>query len=353
MTEAEYRAHPAVNFSSLSWLATSPRVYYQNKYNPVEEEDKSYFAVGGAIDTIMTQSWDEFKKQYHILKSPRPTGKLEIVIEKFLLYHLEKGVSKDVAFDAAYEAAEYKVSKDKIRENMEANAYFRERMDYHGKKRIITYDEYKLINNLVETINKHDRAKKWFTPKEGVEITYQFPIIFNIAGRDCKALLDILYIDHKEQVICPVDLKTTGSDVEEFSEKFKKFKYYIQAAFYTEAVKQWVIQQRIIKNEPTLYYNYVIEPFRFLVLEKVINGVPLLYQCTENAIKCGTYGGNISGRYIKGYLELVQDLIWHEQTGIWNVRRSVYEANYEIPLDPFRNDEAPASAGETTEIPSF
>jgi len=355
MTEAQYRKYPAINFTSLTWLDIHPKVYYNNKYHAIAEEDKSYFAVGGGLDVLLTGGIKEFKEQYYILKEERPSGMMGILAEKYLFY-INSGIPDGIAFDQAFVDSGYKpgknnVSKNKIREKLDKEKYIVEKLKYMNKYRTLTHDEGKLVLNMAETVEKYDRINKWFRGGEGVEVLKQFPIIFNLIGKECKGLLDILYIDHKNKKICPIDLKTTGTSVKEFRNKFKTFRYYLQASFYTEAVEQWKVAQTLAGIRD--FSEYTVDQFRFLVIEKELNSVPMCYQCTEDDIKCGRYGGMIGKEYHRGYLELINNLSWHESTGKWNAEKDVYEANFEVKLGIFNNGESRTSTTEAESTQDF
>lgn len=349
MTEKEYRAHPAVNFSSLVWLDKNPRLYYRNKFNPTSDVDKAYFAVGGGLDVIITGGMEEFKKTYYILKNKRSTGKLGTFIEKYV-FLMSTGIEENIAFDQAYTESGYAISKERVLKEIDKDPYCKEKLEYLKKGyRILDCDEGKLVMNMAETLMKWERSRKWFEKKPGVEIKMQFPIIFPAGERECKALLDLLYIDHNNKRISPIDLKTTGEVIEEFRSKFVANRYYLQAAMYTDAVHHWVLLEKMLGRD---YSDYIIENFRFLTVEKEIDSVPLVYQCNDDDLKCGKYGGTIYDRYRKGYLELLNDLSWHEKNRSWNAPRDVYEADNEIVLGVFRNDsKSTESAEEPTTLP--
>ena len=96
----------------------------------------------------------------------------------------------------------------------------------------------------------------------------------------CKALLDMVVIDDELQTVQPIDIKTTGEYPENFHRVAKRFRYDIQAAFYTLALSY-------------AYPEYTILPFQFLVESTVASaiGTPLLYTCTESDLLIGRYGG--------------------------------------------------------------
>ena len=64
-TEKEYRAHPALNFSSISNFDASPTLYLHNRSQKSKHDgDKAYFHVGSALDCMLTDGEEAFNKQF-------------------------------------------------------------------------------------------------------------------------------------------------------------------------------------------------------------------------------------------------------------------------------------------------
>jgi hypothetical protein len=73
---------------------------------------------------------------------------------------------------------------------------------------------------------------------------------FEFLGKQCKARFDVLHIDDDIKVVTIIDLKTTA-EIPGFTKDITNFKYYVQDAFYREAVKA------ILGEEYTVLFYFV------------------------------------------------------------------------------------------------
>lgn len=85
------------------------------------------------------------------------------------------------------------------------------------------------------------------TDRAGIEILSEYEILFDLKAMsymdepeifECKAKIDRLILDHNMKTYRIIDLKSTSSPLESFTESVKRYKYYRQLAFYRKAVKQ-------------------------------------------------------------------------------------------------------------------
>lgn len=230
-------------------------------------------------------------------------------------------------------------------------------------KQILSEDESNIINGIIMSLTTHPYIKDYFSPiNNNVDIIMQLPIYFTFSWQeetideegidltdelpeheeDCKALLDIVIIDHVAKTIQPIDLKTSEGEPYWFLGKLKQFEYQIQAAYYTSALMEW------IKNEkrPSLF-DYTILPFKFIVesTTPALQGNPLVFICTNELLNLGLNGrpemilqlDNIDNTFkdyivyhkIKGIKDLFSDLIWYKEHE-FNKRREIKEGNHFI-----------------------
>ena len=101
--------------------------------------------------------------------------------------------------------------------------------------------------SITESLRTNPVTKSFFDREtysklEDIDVYYQLPIYFEYRGIACKALLDMLFvfkdIDGKVLSVLLVDLKTMAGLTINFGiTSFKSFRYDIQAAWYTEALR--------------------------------------------------------------------------------------------------------------------
>lgn len=135
-----------------------------------------------------------------------------------------------------------------------------------------------------------------------------------------KALLDRIIVDHTNKTIYPVDIKTTDGPVGSFPKKIMTFRYDIQAAWYTEAMKQWVIDKKI--------EDYEITPFAFVVENSGdYIGRPLVWELSKQDLKVARLGIENGVPGIKQALDLY---LWHTINDEWDEDKLILENNGRI-----------------------
>lgn len=321
MTEKEYRAHDAVNYSSLSKLDYSPKAYKEAK-----QEETLAMIKGSAVDCLLTDGEDAFHSQYYVMTATKPKS------EQMQLY-VQSMLENDNR-DMAQTMSGYKTTVTDAKWEKEGQPYY-DAIKVSSGKSILDYETYAQIKAVVDTLKNNEYTGKYFTEKsnlpEGIEIMYQVPIIFtvkNVADPmvdtvevdiESKALLDLIVINHNSNTISPKDLKTTGKPVLNFKSSFVYWKYYIQASLYTEGVIQWAMDK---------YPGYTVEPFEFIVAEMANQNPPMIYRVTDEDLSVGENGGrDLNNNEIKGYRQLMEKLLWHRATNKWDYHSEIYENN--------------------------
>ena len=319
----EYRAKKAINYSSLSALATSPQAYIaRDSIGSIPA-----FRKGSAVDCMLTTP-NDFHSDFYVMnirKTPPP------LLMKYVdeLFRIAPQMPEEEDHDAAYVASGYKLKKESVREKFinEGVEYYNGLKDARGKT-ILSFDEYTQINKAVNQIKNGEFTAKYFKkPEEGIDIFYQFPIYWELKGQACKSLLDILVIDHKTKSIYPIDLKTTGKSVLNFRSAFMQYKYYLQASFYSGATNFW-------KANDTDLVDYNVKNFKFIVVETMGDNPPMIFQTTNNDLEVGEHGGTDKhGNEIKGYIELISDLNFHNSKNKWDFPKEAYDNNGVVMLN--------------------
>jgi hypothetical protein len=339
-TEKEYRAHPALNFSSISDFDTSPSLYLRNRSQKSKHDgDKAYFHVGSALDCLLTDGEEAFKSQFVTGTVDAPTGMMLDFCDTFIHSKID-GMTDQDAIHQAYQKSKYRISKDRVWAECQKGVgiqYITEKLEAYPAT-YLSRENGELVKRMLESISSNPKVVYYFREEhKGIERKFQFPILFNTCGVEAKALLDLLFIDHNEKKVYPIDLKTTGKRVEEFPKSFVSFKYYLQAAYYSEAVRQWMQTQTMIGVND--YSGYTIENFQFVVVSKKGYGIPLIFKTTDQDLHCGRHGGTIKGLgQRRGYEKLIEDLQWHKANNYWSTSRELFESSHTLTLDIFDNE---------------
>ena len=241
---------PAINNSSLSVFNYDPS-YYEKVYITKEIENKKEsdsLVFGSLVHCIILES-EKIKERYHISQlKPEdfPTGMMLDFINKLMFFE----VHDELAYDAAYQASGYKISKDKVLENFKKfDKYYQELLITKGKT-VITQAVYDSALNasLVAMANPQwdnllISRSDWKEYKE-LEIYW----VEEIKGEELqfKAKLDHLFIRVLNNSVLAryFDYKTDSKNpVHKYLDTFLYWKTYRQMAFYQKAIVAFVTQE--------------------------------------------------------------------------------------------------------------
>lgn len=242
-------------------------------------------------------------------------------------------------FETAYWKSGYKMPLkwvvNRFWTTPEAVEYY-QAMNLSKGKIVLSKDEYESVEKAKELVLASPFAYDYFTAsRTWVELTHQVPIYFTYRGFECKALLDGIKIDHKNKIIHPFDLKTTGKSVLDFEDSFLHYGYYRQCAMYELALYS---EDSPVKD--LLKDGYTMDDFVFIVVETKLSSTnpALIYRTTKSTRQAGVNGGKYNGKYYKGIDQLLDELSWHINTNNWTYTKSVYENKGVIDLDLFENN---------------
>lgn len=346
-TEPEYRKLPAISYSQLSSLESYPGSIINT--TPMEMTDPLIY--GSAVDCLAFDGREEFDKKFVTLSQEKPSWMLEKVLKCFIselhATHdelMDPPISDDMSkyptqILSAAKAEEYgKGWKPEtiVRKVLEGCAGIYKSTIENADKLTLSPQQYEYVENSVTTLFSHEFTAHLMQAGEGQEIYYQLPIIWDYYDKvmektvHCRSLLDILLIDHNTKMIYPIDLKTTGKSVFAFNKSFLEWKYYLQAAYYTDATKH------LCSVQYPQYKDYNVDLFKFVVISSKNPRKPLAFQITQGVYDSGKFGciskdGQDTKR--RGYIELVQDFNWHVENQKFDYPREVYEKNGLITLD--------------------
>ena len=349
MERDNYFERKAVSRSLLSELVRHPlraKAMLDGVAQKVESEAMTF---GSAFDSLMFDTTTEFTSKYKIRQYENPwtdrrknTGKFTYALEQIMQETLAAdmpGSDTETMFLQAYEKSGIKSPKvydlvaefvelggrEWVKESMMANAFTMISQDDYNKlaamKANLINDEYVghlFVTDVPETHSVRDGD---------VEIIYQMDIDFYIEGIKCKALPDIVKIDHAAKVINIYDLKTTSSYDQNVMGSIVKFGYDLQAAWYTIALNAHAMQGE-------KYEGYTVaDDFGFIFIDINMMNAPIHVMIPENDLSCAISGGNRYGRPRKGAFQILNDYMWHVECDKWDYPREYYENNGYIETD--------------------
>lgn len=326
------------------------RVKFYKKYvlNEIVEDEEDVKSVAMMLGTIVDfklfnpeEDWD---KHFHINSVQKPTGQMGVFVDvlysKTLKYlDEENNITTDFltifqeAYDFVQKEGKFKgKSLEKVLEmfTSDGEGYYSECRNSFGKTvvdiSLLTGAE-KIIEDLKSSEFVGDIINNNFTGN--TQVFDQLAVFYEVNGLKFKSLLDKVVVDHDNKMIIPYDLKVTYSS-EGFPYTYNNMKYWIQAGVYQLALLNWAIQNEID--------HYEIIPLSFIVADSSLKNKPVIYQTSKDSLKQALEGVS-KPVFRKGVLQLINEIKWHLETGIWNYSKEAFENKGKLLILPYYNTE--------------
>lgn len=331
-TEKEYRAIRMDSSSSLKEFAKDRKKYYKRYIleEDVQDEESKAAIMGRLVETKLMEPEFFDERFYPSVCETTPTGMMLDFVEALYKYTKEatdangdvKRSFEDISQDA-YRDSGYKITYDRVIKNFigsDAEVYYQEIREVRSKGLTVVsvqdvLNAEKIVMQLQNDLFVGPIVNIVNSARFDVHNQYQVDSV-EYNGVLLKGMFDKVIIDHDEQVIQVYDLKCTWA-VENF---YKEYYLYrrgdIQAGVYlhlaNHAFKDLVDQ------------GYIVAPPAFLVCDSTGYHAPLIYQLTYDDIDEAFNGYTYRDVYYPGIKEIVEDLSWAKDTGIWNISRKHY-----------------------------
>ena len=105
-----------------------------------------------------------------------------------------------------------------------------------------------------------------------------------------------------------------------------KWRYYLQEAVYTIAIKKLVKEREDLKG-------YKVLPFQFLYISR-FEKVPLLYTVSEKWHKAALNGfTTTSGYKYRGLNELIDSIKWHWKNKIFDTPKEIHTNSGQLTIE--------------------
>lgn len=366
----EYFNRKAASQSFLKALLNGVDFINHNNEKELYYEEKGHFIIGSGADIQLTQGQIEFDKQYHQFRNKKPSAAIMSIVTK-IFEDLSDGVEDmdSIVYpklsdleNEILESCEYHDYSRKMLAPTKINKILKEGEDYYNEliesngKQIISEIEGQIISNIVMSFKSHKHTSKYFQEGEGLDIFYQVPIYFSQNGVDCKVLLDKVIIDHNKKTIQPIDIKTMSGATRTFPVALRRFRYDIQASFYTLGLNTLLFGEGAstpVEGFEKVTAEYKMLPFKFIVettdykenkLTGDINyyqGTPLVYRLDNYVLEMGAKGRPELEVFADDDVSQDFPIVFKEVEG-WTQALSLYkwyeENGYEYDKDVAKNN---------------
>ncbi len=278
--------------------------------------------MGSLVDLILFTP-NKFHDKYIIDKEPLVSGLMGTFIEAYALLKSQQDIQipfeiaflKDQDIDllrCAYKDANFKIDFEIVWNNFNKEPKHQEYFTYLYNKHLgvvktyISDEEYTKAESIAKALKENKFTRDWFNlPGE-----YQKEISWLHDQSDIPFLsfLDALKIDDTNKIIYIDDVKTTSKKLINFHETIEEYRYDWQAALYKKAVEYLINAGKLPKYKiiSRIIGVETYAPYRSLIIE-----------FTPQSL----YNADIEIN------KVVNDLIWHLETGIWDFPRYIYNQN--------------------------
>lgn len=336
ITNKEYRKLDFLNQSGLKDFVEDRKKFYK-KYilkEKIEEEENQAMKMGNLVDCLLLQP-DEFDNRYTMsICDTTPTGNnlkfAEALYKASLCCIDNQGVVTRSFEDLSKEAYEIAGIKKPLLPKFivdfvgsDTESYYQQILASRPKGLdVVSSKDVENAENIINALKSNEFTGEIINAEtEGdLEVFNQLLIHdFEMEGVKFKGLIDKVHKDNYHMVIQPYDLKCTWN-VEDFYEQ-----YYLKRKSYLQGV---VYHAGLVK----LFPGYTIAPMKFIVCDSINYMNPLIYEMSTQDLRDGMKGFEYNGRTHKGAIDIIHDLKWHLETGLWGISRQNYVSKGRVKL---------------------
>jgi len=346
VNQTPYRKIDALSASDIKLFAKDRISFYHQKVLGEKRKEKTSdsLVLGTLIDYCLSDckgSWQEFEQNFDdkfiLLSVKKGTGQLFLLADllyEYTLRDMDEEGNITSSFSIRFEEAFDKLQKeDKFKgkkvewaleqfKDSDAETYFSENLKAIDKLAVDSWmlDKCKFI---VENVLIDDNVKHLFEEQKNVDNFGKYVVEWEYKGLKAKSELDNLTIDHNTKEIIITEIKSTW-DSEDFERTYLKLRYDLAAIYYYRAI-EYAFQN---------LQHYTIK-FQFLVVDTSPQGLrSLIYKVSDIDLANAEFGFRTkSGYYYKGLNELVDEILWCQETQNWRISKFAYEQKSILNLD--------------------
>lgn len=314
VTEKEYRADPALSYST---IARYEREGFNNLSKLFDKIESPSLTFGSCVDSIITGGEEEFNERFMIAQIDNlPSDTLVIITKRLFnafkdIYHNLIDIPEAAILNTIEDIQwnNHWLPKTRVKKIKEDCAEYYSLLYLAGDKTIISTATYNDVINAVNSLKSSPATKFFFEPNnlfdDRIERFFQLKFKATFEGVDYRCMADEIVILKEKKVVIPVDLKTSSHTEWDFYQSFVDWSYMIQARLY------WRIIRANMNKDP-YFKDFELAPYKFIVVNKKTL-TPLVWNY-EDTKETGTltYGKNnqiicrdpfIIGKELKEYLD--------------------------------------------------
>jgi hypothetical protein len=324
MTDSEYFEMDYLSYSKLASFDEKGAKSINKSYSG----DTEAFNLGALVEELLQGDKNSLKSNFIITDNIKPTASLGVLADAMIENNAEHKLETAVTL-AKKLGLWSSIVKQEVYEAKIGTVQFWEYLkNKRSNKRIVSKEMHHKALEMKNGLLNGEFTKDIFKSSKNVMSLNQMVLVWN--DKTLKSKLDLVKIDHKNETITPYDLKTIGSDKEGFIKSFYKWRYYIQASMYYDAVSESLTQEA-----SSATYGYKMKPFQFIVVQSQDPANPMVYTVSDAKIREGRDGFySEDGKLIrKGYKQLIEEYNWHINENKFDFSIETYNANGNILIE--------------------
>ena len=269
ITEEEYRADPALSYST---LARYEREGFNNLDKLFDKIETPSLTFGSAVDSLITGGQEEFDERFIVAEFPStPDSIIKIVKSLFSQYGDSYRSLITIPDDAIIKETEYQSYQMNWKPETRAKVIKEKGADYYnllfiaGNRTILDTTTYQDVCNAVRALKESESTKFYFADNNpfepNIERLYQLKFKACLGGIEYRCMFDELIIFHDTKEIQPLDLKTSCKRLDrewDFPSHYIEWFYEIQNRLYVRILQDVISKDEYFKDFKILPYKDII-----------------------------------------------------------------------------------------------
>ena len=269
ITEEEYRADPALSYST---LARYEREGFNNLDKLFDKIETPSLTFGASVDALITGGQEEFDERFIVAEFPStPDSIIKIVKSLFSQYGDSYRSLITIPDDAIIKETEYQSYQMNWKPETRAKVIKEKGADYYnllfiaGNRTILDTQTYQDVCNAVRALKESKSTKFYFAEdnpfEPNIERLYQLKFKACLGGIEYRCMFDELVIFHDTKEIQPLDLKTSCKRLDrewDFPSHYIEWSYEIQNRLYVRILQDVISKDEYFKDFKILPYKDII-----------------------------------------------------------------------------------------------
>lgn len=266
VTEEEYRADPALSYST---LARYEREGFNNLDKLFDKIESPSLTFGSAVDALITGGQEEFDSKFAVFDIPSIPDSIVKIVKRLSndykdIYSCLDDIPVEDIIQITQEVNYQLNWKPETRAKVikEKGSEYYKLLNTVDNKIILDKETCQDVYNAVNALKESEATKFYFAPNNpfepNIERFYQLKFKANFDGITYRCMADCLLTDYKNKIIIPIDLKTSGHAEWDFYKSFVDWNYQCQARLYWRIIRQNLDKDNYFKDFKLLDYRFIV-----------------------------------------------------------------------------------------------